>query len=204
MVSALPSLAFFALSKLVFTATKGTPAPQPAPATAPADTERLIAQLTARITELETRPTTNPVPALTPATSAPASSSDTAPAQVAPVADNHDHGHNQPQSRTARHSDPTPDAAVPAAVRHADSEIPSKPEPVAAQTPGSDLADLLPGARIIADAHQQAHGTPITHGQLAVRMGVNSSTARNILTALTKVGTPTTQPHNGTPIGVRA
>jgi hypothetical protein len=200
MVSALPSLAFFALSKLVFSATKGTTAPAPVPASALAEVERLLAQLTARITELETRPT-NQVPALTPATIAQASSTDTAPATARPVAD-HDPGHANPQSARNEPNETTPTPAVPAVRRDTEPGQPAAPRPAAAN-PGPDLADLFPSARLFAETHQKAHGTPITHLQLAVRMGIDSRKAKTILDQLTEVGQPTTQPHNGTPIGAR-
>jgi hypothetical protein len=201
MVSALPSLAFFALSKLVFSATQGTTAPTEVPAPAPAETDRLLAQLTARIHELETRPTPQ-VPALTPAPIAPATSTDTAPATARPVAD-HNHGHPNPQSARSEPSETTPAPAIPAVRRGTEPGQPVAPHPAAAN-PGPDLADLLPSARLFAETHQKAHGTPITHGQLAVRMSIDSNKAKAVLDQLTEVGQPTTQPHNGTPIGARS
>jgi hypothetical protein len=66
MVSALPALAFFALSKLVFTATR--PAPSTVdPAPAPVALTEELHHLATRVQQLETRPTP-PVSALTPAT----------------------------------------------------------------------------------------------------------------------------------------
>ncbi len=72
MVSALPALAFFALSKLVFTATKPAPSTTD-PAGAGVATTEALHQLATRVHDLETRPTPS-VSALTPATSAPAPS----------------------------------------------------------------------------------------------------------------------------------
>jgi hypothetical protein len=203
MVSALPALAFFALSKLVFTATKhGTPADGPAPqhpAPAPADA---VASLAARIHDLETRPTKGL--ALTPAASAPAPSSDTAPAKARPVAK------KTPAKTTPRKSTPSkkttsPAKAAPAVAFRAEPAVQDEPAPIAPATAVDRITGLLPGARIFAEAHQQAHGQPITPGQLAVRLRVDTTTAEQILDTLSTVGAnPTTTPHNGTRIEVPA
>jgi hypothetical protein len=167
MVSALPALAFFALSKLVFTASRP--------------------------------PTT--VPAPTPATAAPAPSpQDTAPATVRPAADitpatNEDPIHNPAPTNTPAKKTPA---------KEAPELVPAEPTGLGTdQVPPSPsaIADLLPGARIVAEAHKKANGEPITAGQLAVRLRVPTPTATDILTALTNQQTANHQPHNGSPRG---
>ncbi|MFC7547168.1 hypothetical protein [Plantactinospora sp. GCM10030261] len=171
-VSALPALAFFALSKLVFTATTARP--------------------------------TNPVPAPVPATSVPAQSSDTtADTEVSPAAD------TTTRATTAVTGEQTeteqPDETEPSAPATPEP-TPAAPEPV--PTPVSTASSglnprLLTGARIITDAHAKAHGDPITAGQLAVRLRVPTTTAADILTALTNTNQPSIndRPHNGTTVG---
>ena len=164
MVSALPALAFFALSKLIFTATRPT----------------------------------NPVPAPTPAPAAPApSDQDTAPATATPVAD-HDTGHpthteTEPESTLDSREEVPPATAAPTL----------QPIDATGPAPATDTSGLLPGARIIADAHRKAHGEPITPGQLAVRLRVPTATAAGILTTLNPP-TINNQPHNGTTVGASA
>ena len=202
MVSALPALAFFALSKLVFTATKGTPAHGPVAAPpVPADAAHLN-ELAARIRDLETRPT--PGLALTPATSAPASSVDTAPAKARPVAKKTPAKKATSRNTAAKKTSPAVKAA-PAVALRTEPRVPDEPLPIAAATPVDPVAQLLPGARIFAEAHHQAHGQPINPGQLAVRMRIDTTIAEQILGELSKVGTPANvAPHNGTPIEVPA
>lgn len=195
MVSALPSLAFFALSKLVFSATKDTtPAADPAP-TAPA-VPGVSRVLPVTVTEPQPRPTT-PAPTPRPARPAPASSFDTAPG-------------------TSSSATPEPAALTPSAAatptRNTPDTHPADPavtrrEPVPAVSPvpgkpTSTMGDLLPGARMFAQTHHQAHGTPITPGQLAVRMRINTATAERLLRAL---DTPTATRRNGATVtGVTA
>ncbi|GAB3332608.1 hypothetical protein GCM10027452_05930 [Micromonospora halotolerans] len=89
----------------------------------------------------------------------------------------------------------TPDAA----------ETDLTPEPVApAVVKTGPPPALLPGARIIADAHEKAHGEPITAGQLAVRLRVPTNTAADILTALTTNPTINDKTHNGNAVGATA
>lgn len=177
MVSALPALAFFALSKLVFTATRPT----------------------------------NPVPAPVPATSAPASSPDTtADAKVRPAAATIMATEPAPSEKTAP-SEPatpakktTPAIAAPQTTPTEDTSAPATP-PAAPAIPAVKPAPaLLPGARIIADAHEKAHGEPITAGQLAVRLRIPTQTAADILTALNNPTTINNRPHNGTAVGATA
>jgi len=163
MVSALPALAFFALSKLVFTATRPPNQVQaPTPATdaqAPSTTDTATA--TVRPAAIPMTPATTPLPV------------------------------NNIPDRTPAKQDPAP--------------APAKPIPAltAANLPStaSEITDRLPGARIFAQAHQDANGERITAGQLAVRLQVPTATAKDILTVLYPEPTTNPGPHNGTPIG---
>ncbi|MGC4782020.1 hypothetical protein ACLQ3A_10275 [Micromonospora zamorensis] len=175
MVSALPALAFFALSKLVFTATRPTthvPAPVPAtsaPASSP-DTTADAKVRPAAATTTATAPTEEITPN-EPATEA----KEIAPAIAAPQ--------TTPTEDTPATATPPAAPAIPAV----------KPAPA-----------LLSGARIVADAHAKAHGEPITPGQLAVRLRVPTQTAADILTALTTNPTINDKHHNGTAVGASA
>ena len=168
MVSALPALAFFALSKLVFSQTRPTTqVPAPAPATVPAQSPQDAAPATVRppAAKKTTAAKKTPAKKTTPAKRTPAKKT-TAPATPAPI--------------------PQPE-----------------PVPVASTTarPAVDSSGLLPGARIIADAHRDATGEAITPGQLAVRLRVATPVAERILDQLSTLDRPaTTEPHNGTPI----
>ncbi|MFF0371568.1 DUF2637 domain-containing protein [Micromonospora sp. NPDC005087] len=82
--------------------------------------------------------------------------------------------------------DPTPAPAAPAVVT-------AGPAPA-----------LLSGARIVASAHEKAHGEPITPGQLAVRLRLPTHTAADILTALNTQPTINDKAHNGTAVGATA
>ena len=167
MVSALPALAFFALSKLVFTQTRPTTqVPAPVPATVPAQSTQDAAPATVRppAAKKTTATTKTPAKKTTPSKRTPAKKTTPAPAP-----------------------DPQPDPAPAAAVT--------------AARPAADSPGLLPGARIIADAHRDATGETITPGQLAVRLRVATPVAERILTQLSTIDRPaTTEPHNGTPI----
>jgi hypothetical protein len=161
------------------------------------------------------RPVT-PVSAPTPATVAPAPSpTDTAPATVRPAAAPKTPATKRspakktaaPRKRTtpkkttpttATPPTPTIEAPPPAPV----AEPAPAPAPVAAPTPvPTAVADLLPGARIFARAHHDAHGERINAGQLAVRMQVPTPVAKDVLGVLYPEPTTNTGPHNGTPIG---
>jgi hypothetical protein len=172
MVSALPALAFFALSKLVFTTTRVTRS-------------------------------TNPASALTPATVAPAPSTpDTAPATVRPAAE-------QPTATTPIPDQPT--RPQPALVKNTPASASSTTIPTGhtgatgttrAAPVSTGLTDLLPGARLVVQAHRQAHGEPITPGQLAVRMRISTTTAEQILNHFNQLTRPATvDAHNGSRIG---
>ncbi|MGW4679116.1 hypothetical protein ACWEOS_11710 [Micromonospora taraxaci] len=174
MVSALPALAFFALSKLVFTATRPKPVPAPVPATsAPAQSPDTTADAKVRpaaATTTATAPTEEITPD-EPATEA----KTTAPAIAAPQ------------------TTPTEDTPAPV--------IPPAAPVIPAVKPA---AALLSGAQIVADAHAKAHGEPITPGQLAVRLRVPTQTAADILTALNTQPTVNDKTHNGTAVGASA
>ncbi|MER6590791.1 hypothetical protein ABT214_02770 [Micromonospora purpureochromogenes] len=158
-----------------------------------------------------TRPAA-PVPAPAPATLAEASSSDIpASPTVRPAA-------ATPATNPAPDTDPAPtpepinpptsgeDTDTPTTVEPTPdtTEKDPTPAPVAAPaaTTGSALA-LLPNARIVATAHEKAHGEPITAGQLAVRLRVPTHTAADILTALHNPST-NDKTHNGTAVGATA
>jgi hypothetical protein len=167
MVSALPALAFFALSKLVFTATRPT----------------------------------QPVPAPVPATVAPASSFDNAPATVHPAAEPTSATTSQRYEHTSTDSGAEPATpAVPATTTPTRTDEPAPALPAASLSNG-DLALLLPGARIFARAHHDAHGERINPGQLAVRLQVPTPIAKDVLHLLYPEPTSNSGPHNGTPIG---
>ncbi len=118
--------------------------------------------------------------------------------------------------------DPTPAVsvpAVPAITRPAPVTVSPTPAPTAAASATDTLvatadaarlqapvpASLLTRARYLADAHQEAEGTPITAGELAARMRVNSDVARQLLAVLyldqSRLAEPVA-PVNGNPAGV--
>ncbi|RQW98577.1 DUF2637 domain-containing protein [Micromonospora inaquosa] len=78
------------------------------------------------------------------------------------------------------------------------------PAPTAPAVTAGPAPALLAGARIVATAHEKAHGEPITPGQLAVRLRVPTATAADILTALNTQPTINNRPHNGTAVGATA
>jgi hypothetical protein len=179
MVSALPALAFFALSKLVFTATKPRPthpvtAPMPATSRATSsDTTRPEARPAAA--QPKTRATTakNTPAKKTPSKRTPAKKTTPAPAEVTPAV-------------------PAPEVTAPALAARVSERFP---------------APLLVNARAIAASHHDTHGEPINSNQLAVRLRVPTSDAADILTQLTNHPPipATTRPHNGNTIaGVTA
>jgi hypothetical protein len=174
MVSALPALAFFALSKLVFSATTprpttnpvtaSTPAPAPAPSidTAPAPGRQAAVPTTRATTAQDTPPADE--------TSATRTAAATATALAAP----------EPH--------PAEPASVPA---------PARAVPSGERFP----AALLANARTIAAAHRDSHGDDIRPTQLAARLRVPTHTAADILTQLATAPTPATiRPHNGSTV----
>ena len=179
MVSALPALAFFALSKLVFTATAPprptNPVTAPTPATSPApssDTPR------AKVT-----------PAAVSKTRATTTAKKSTPAKKTPA--------RTPAKKTTAPATPEPAPAAPAPA--------AAPAPVADDQRFPDL--LLSNARTIAASHHDAHGEDINPNQLAVRLRVPTPIATDILTQLhtDPPAAANTKPHNGTAIaGVTA
>ncbi|SCG43777.1 DUF2637 domain-containing protein [Micromonospora inositola] len=162
---------------------------------------------------LATRHTTRPtdlVPAPTPATTAEAPSLDIpASPLVRPAA-------ATPATNPAPNTEPANEPiALPTSGKDTDTPTTVEPTPdttekdptaapvatTAAKT--GPAPALLPGARIIATAHEKAHGEPITAGQLAVRLRVPTTTAADILTALNNPPT-INRPHNGTAVGATA
>ncbi len=179
MASALPALAFFALSKLVFTATAPfrptNPVTAPTPATSPAPStdnanprSRPTAAAKTRATPAEkTPPAKKTTPARTSAkkTTAPALAEPT-PAAPEPV-----------------------DTTAPVAL--ADKRFPDM---------------LLSNARTIATSHRDEHGEDINPNQMAVRLRVPTPIATDILTHL-RDNPPmaaTTRPHNGSTVKATA
>ncbi|RIV29804.1 DUF2637 domain-containing protein [Micromonospora radicis] len=151
--------------------------PAPAPATlAEAPSPDITASPTVR--PAAATPATNPEPTSEPTPepiNLPTSGEDTTPTTTV-----------EPTPDTTE-TDPTPTTPVPTTV-----------------TTGPPAA-LLPNARIVAAAHEKAHGEPITAGQLAVRLRVPTNTAADILTALnTHNPTINDKTHNGTAVGVTA
>jgi hypothetical protein len=181
MVSALPALAFFALSKLVFTAT-ATPRP--------------------------THPVTATTPATSPATSADTTRAEVSPA-AAPTKTratttakkNTPAKKTTPARRTPAKKTTTPAAPKPIP---ADTTTGTLTAPAATDQRFPGL--LLSNARTIAASHRDTHGEDIKPNQLAVRLRVPTSDAADILTQLSN-NPPilaTTRPHNGTTIGAHA
>ncbi|MBG6069372.1 hypothetical protein [Micromonospora ureilytica] len=174
MVSALPALAFFALSKLVFTATRPTNhVPAPVPATsAPASSPDITA-------DAKVRPA--------------AATTATAPTEEITT--------DEPATEAKKN---TPAIAAPQTTPTEDIPAPATPPAAPAIPAVKPAPALLSGARIVADAHAKAHGEPITPGQLAVRLRVPTQTAADILMALTTQPTINDKHHNGTAVGASA
>ncbi|OJF10394.1 hypothetical protein [Couchioplanes caeruleus] len=179
MVSALPALAFFALSKLVFTATAPPrpthPVPALTPATSPAPSPDIPrAQVRPAAAATKTRAT---------------AAKKTAPAKKTPA-------RRTPATKTT-----TPATAEPVPAVPAPASAPAPAEPVE-RFP----APLLANARTIAVSHRDTHGEDIKANQLAVRLRVPTPIAADILTQLTD-NPPTaanTKPHNGSTVEVSA
>ncbi|MFY1675059.1 hypothetical protein ACN27G_34835 [Plantactinospora sp. WMMB334] len=154
MVSALPALAFFALSKLVFTVSRPTTVPAEVPATvAPASSP----------TDIPAAPTVSPAAVVpTPAT------------QPQPI--------ETSEPATPGEADSTTGSTEPPSSTDTDPPKP-RPDTPPDSIP-THVAGLLPGARTVVKSHRQVHGEDITPGQLAVRLRVPTNTAADILTAL--------------------
>ena len=155
MVSALPALAFFALSKLVFSAT----APRP------------------------TNPVTAPVPATSSATSPDTTQIEVSPAAVRKTRATTPTKKATPAKKTTPRT-PAQGTTAPAPAEPTPAATPTVEAPAPVAQPAF-AAPLLTNARSIAQAHHDEHGEPITPGQLAVRLRVPTPTASNILTTIT-------------------
>lgn len=179
MVSALPALAFFALSKLVFSATTHRPTTDPVTASVPA-TSTATSDDTTRA---EVRPAAAPKTRATPARKSTPAAKKTTPAKRTPAK-------KTPAPVVAPTTEPEP-VSVPAAAEPAESPFPQR---------------LLTSAQAFAVAHQAEHGEPIRPTQLAARLRVPTTDAVTILTQLENLQPlpATTRPHNGTTIGATA
>ncbi|MBQ0896471.1 DUF2637 domain-containing protein [Micromonospora sp. U56] len=179
---AVDGLMLMATAALLATGKRTTRPAAPVPAPAPAT----LAE--ASSSDIPASPTVRPA-AATPATN-PAPDTDPAPTPE-PI--------NPPTSgedtTTTTTVEPTPDTTV--------KDLAPAPVAAPAAKTGPALA-LLPNARIVATAHEKAHGEPITAGQLAVRLRVPTHTAADILTALNNPSTINDRPHNGTAVGATA
>ncbi|GAB3823858.1 hypothetical protein ACFPIJ_62685 [Dactylosporangium cerinum] len=175
LVSALPALAFFALSKLVFSVSRphNEPlAPAPAPI-APAPSNPDTAPATDAPVASKPAATVDPKPEIAVDTST--DTGEVTPVPAPPIL--------EPRP------EPVP-VTVPA--------LPARPDETA------ELRDLLPGARLITTAHRNANNVAITPNQLATRMRVSTNTARELLDLLNDQlhdQAPITHPHNGVRIG---
>lgn len=171
MVSALPALAFFALSKLVFTATAPprptTPVTAETPATSPAPSP-------------DTAPAKVRPAAAQPKTRA-ATAKKTAPAKKTQA--------RTPATKTTAPTAPEPVPAAPEPVT-ATTAVAASPR---------FSAPLLANARTIAVAHREEHGDDINPNQMAVRLRVPTPVATDILTHLhtNPPAAANTRPHNG-------
>ncbi|MGW3811172.1 hypothetical protein [Micromonospora sp. NPDC005113] len=153
------------------------PVPAPAPATlAEASSPDITASPTVR--PAAATPATNPTPEIT----APVHEPITLPTS----GEDTDTPTTVEPTPDTTEKDPTPAPAAPAVVT-------AGPAPA-----------LLSGARIVASAHEKAHGEPITPGQLAVRLRLPTHTAADILTALNTQPTINDKAHNGTAVGATA
>jgi hypothetical protein len=177
MVSALPALAFFALSKLVFSVTAHRPTDDQVAATTPA-----------------TSPATSPDTTRAEVSPAAASTTRATPRKRTPAKKT---SPKTPAKKTTPPAAPKPVPAAPATVPALAPAAPSDTEiPV----------QLLSSARAIATSHRDSHDEPINKNQLAVRLRIPTATADDILTYLENhpVTPATTRPHNGTTIGATA
>jgi cell wall-associated NlpC family hydrolase len=176
LVSALPALAFFALSKLVFTATApprptttvtaSTPAASPASSS---DTPRAKAS-PAAVNKIRVTTATKSAPATKTPTRTPAKKTTApAPAKTVPA---------------------VPTAADATATPATDQRFPEL---------------LLSNARTIAASHRDESGEDINANQMAVRLRIPTPIATDILTAINQPTPASTKPHNGSTVtGVTA
>ncbi|MBQ1014907.1 DUF2637 domain-containing protein [Micromonospora sp. M51] len=173
-VDGLMLMATAALLAAKHTNTRPTePVPAPAPATlAEASSPDIPASPTVR--PAAATPATNPTPAIT-----------------APVHEPNDLPTSGEDTDTPTTVEPTPDT----------TDKDPTPAPAAPAVTAGPAPALLSGARIVASAHEKAHGEPITPGQLAVRLRVPTHTAADILTALNTQPSINDKAHNGTAVG---
>ncbi|MEU7839987.1 hypothetical protein AB0B39_03355 [Micromonospora sp. NPDC049114] len=168
-----------------------------------------------------TRPS-NPAPATVPATSTPASSPDIpAPVKVRPAAATTTTATAPASKRTPAKKTAAPrkrttpaqktttapktTSTTPEPTAPAPTPVPDTTAPTNTTTPVTPAPAMLSNARIVATAHEKAHGEPITPGQLAVRLRVPTHTAADILTALTnQPSIINDKTHNGTAVGATA
>ncbi|MEV5694201.1 DUF2637 domain-containing protein [Micromonospora globbae] len=177
----------------------------------PLAVDGLMLMATAALLATKYTRSTEPVPAPAPATTAEAPSSDipasplVRPAAVTPATNPTPTNEPTPEPITLPTSsedtdtpttvEPTPDTT--------EKDPTPAPEAPATVTTGPPPA-LLSNARIVAAAHEKAHGEPITAGQLAVRLRVPTHTAADLLTALNNRPTTNNHQHNGTAVGATA
>lgn len=88
-------------------------------------------------------------------------------------------GNPAPKARTPEKTTPAPQLAAPAA----DNSV-TEPEPAQLTLPLVVDPGLLAKAREVAEQYRTEHGTPITAGQLATRLRVNSEQAAQALAVL--------------------
>lgn len=87
-------------------------------------------------------------------------------------------GARKPRPRTPETTTPAPQLAAPA------TDTVTAPEPAQLSLPTAVTPDLLARAEQVARQHRTEHGTPITPGQLAARLRVNSEHATQALAVL--------------------
>ena len=118
-------------------------------------------------------------------------------AATTPATNPHPSKRSPPDEPATEAKETAPAIAAPQTTPTEDTPAPAT-APAAPASRGQPAPALLSGARIVATAHEKAHGEPITPGQLAVRLRVPTQTAADILTALTTQPTinnrPTTAP----------
>jgi hypothetical protein len=136
-------------------------------------------------------PSTEPAP--TPDSAGPARTDVPTPAHVAtrvtpspttlPLRSTADRSAAAPAPRPRPRKSETTPSAAPLAAPAADTSV-TEPEPAQLSLPMPVAPDLLGRAREVARQYQAEHGTPITAGQLAARLKVNSDVAAQALHVL--------------------